>query len=424
MAHHTVKSGYETLAERLNRSPQGAPPSKLLFGILKMLFSEREAELVTVLPIRPFSAKKAARLWKTDLPSARKTLDTLAGRAILLDIERDGESLYVLPPPMAGFFEFSLMRVRGDMNQKILAELFYRYINVEDDFARALFTHGETRLGRVFVQEAALTPSDLSHVLDYERATEVVRGARHIAVGTCYCRHKMFHVGKDCAAEKEICMTFNNSAGSLIKHGHARSVDKTECLDLLGKAREQNLVQFGDNVRKRVNFICNCCGCCCEGMIAARKYALLTPIATTNFIARLKTEACTGCGRCVEVCPVAALSLISANDPARPRKKKARLHAGLCLGCGVCVRNCGEKAVSLIPREKRVITPLNSAHRSVLMALERGKLQNLIFDNRLLWSHRALGAVLGAILNLPPVKRLAASRQLRSRYLEKILSNR
>ena len=41
--------------------------------------------------------------------------------SILLDIETDeGKRLYVLPPPMAGFFEFSMMRVRRDIDQKLL----------------------------------------------------------------------------------------------------------------------------------------------------------------------------------------------------------------------------------------------------------------------------------------------------------------
>jgi hypothetical protein len=46
MAHHTIQSGYARLADRLNRFPQGAPPTPLLFSILRMLFSEREAALV------------------------------------------------------------------------------------------------------------------------------------------------------------------------------------------------------------------------------------------------------------------------------------------------------------------------------------------------------------------------------------------
>ena len=58
------------------------------------------------------------------------------------------------------------------------------------------------------------------------------------------------------------------------------------------------------------------------------------------------------------------------------------------------------------------------------MAVERGKLQNLVFDNQVLTSHRALAAVLGAILALPPVKRTLASEQLQSRYLAMLLERR
>ena len=47
MAHLTHKSGYQNLVDRLNRYPQGAPPSETLFKILSVLFSEREAELVS-----------------------------------------------------------------------------------------------------------------------------------------------------------------------------------------------------------------------------------------------------------------------------------------------------------------------------------------------------------------------------------------
>jgi len=73
-------------------------------------------------------------------------------------------------------------------------------------------------------------------------------------------------------------------------------------------------------------------------------------------------------------------------------------------------------------RPKRVLTPLNGTHRAVLMAIERGKLQNLIFDNRVLWSHRAMAGVLGVILKLPPIKQVLASQQLKSRYLETLIS--
>jgi ferredoxin len=417
MAHRTLKSSYAQLAERLNRFPQGAPPSDLLFSILRMLFSEKEAHLVSLLPIKPFDAETAARAWKVAPADATRVLDELASRALLVDIERDGRSIYCLPPPMAGFFEFSMMRLRPDLDQKALAELFYQYMNVEEDFIKALFTEGRTQLGRAFVQEPMLPADNALIVLDYERASEVVKTATHIGVGICYCRHKMMHLGRACDAPLDICMTFNSSAESLTKYGHARSVTVSECMGLLDTAYERGLVQFGENVQRSVNFICNCCGCCCEALIAQRRFASLHPIHTTNFMPHVEEAACTGCGTCVNACPIEAMSLVSANEPRAPGRRKAKIDESICLGCGVCVRACPSGALSLRSRPIRVVTPVNSAHRAVLMAMERGKLQNLIFDNHALASHRAMAAILGAILRLPPARRLLASEQLRSKYL-------
>jgi len=216
-------------------------------------------------------------------------------------------------------------------------------------------------------------------------------------------------------------MTFNSSAESLIKHGHARLVDIAECLDLLQQANEHNLVQFGENVKESVNFICNCCGCCCEAMIAARRFAIFNPVHTTNFIPEIITENCTGCGKCVNVCPVEAMALVSANDPKKQNRKRTILDIERCLGCGVCVRCCPEKSILLKSRVKRVLTPLNGAHKAVVMAIERGKLQHLIFDNRILWSHRALAALLGVLLKLPPLKQALASQQIKSRFFEYLI---
>ena len=259
------------------------------------------------------------------------------------------------------------------------------------------------------------------HVLDYERASEVIKSATHIGVGICYCRHKMHHLGKNCSAEMEICMTFNKSADSLIRHGIAREIEAAEGVDLLQKARDMNLVQFGENVREGVNFICNCCGCCCEALIAARRFGFLHPVHTTNLIPVINIENCNGCGKCVSLCPVEAMTLVSSNDPAKPQGKKAKLEQDICLGCGVCLTGCNKNAIVLKSRKERVITPVNSVHRVVLMAIERGKLHNLIFDNQALLSHRTMAAVLGVILKLPPAKQAVAGRQFKSRYLEGLI---
>ena len=421
MAHHTVKPAYSKLVDRINRFPQGAPSSDLLFQILELLFNEKEAELVSLLPIKPFTAEKAASIWQKSLPQTRKILQELSEKAILLDVEHRGKPLYVLPPPMAGFFEFSMMRTRRDIDQKLLSELFFAYINVEDDFIKQLFMEGETQLGRTFVHEPALSEQNTLHVFDFERASEVIRTASCMGISLCYCRHKMTHMEQACNAPLDICMTFNSAARSLVKHGFARQVDPVEGMELLHKAYEHNLVQFGENVRERINFICNCCGCCCEAMLAQKRLSAFAPIHTTGFFPLPDSENCTGCGKCVDICPVEAMALVSRNDPARPKAKKARVDINMCLGCGLCVRACPEGNISLQERENRLIPPLNGVHRAVAMAVERGRLQDLIFDNRILKSHRAMAAVLKVILNLPPAKQILASGQLKSKYLETIL---
>ena len=391
-----------------------------MYKILSILFNKKEAELVSQLPIKPFTVNTASRIWKLNKTNTEKILDELTGRAILLDSEHNGIKKYVLPPPMAGFFEFSLMRTRQDLDQKLLSELFYQYLNVEEGFVKDLLLGSETFLGRTFVQEEALSSDNLISILDYEKASYIINTASHIGISVCYCRHKMKHLGKACAAPLDICMTFNNVAKSLIKHNYARKVEALECMDFLHKAYEYNLVQCGENVKNNVSFICNCCSCCCEFLVAAKRFGMLHPVQTTSFIPTTDDNTCTGCGKCIRACPVNAIEWSSNHKGTNSKTKKVKINEEICLGCGICVRACPNKSIALERRKEQVITPVNSVHRIVLMAIEKGKLQELIFDNQAFSSHRAMAAILGAILKLPPIKQMMASNQMKSKYLENL----
>ena len=415
------KSAYKKLGERLNRFPQGAPPSETLYKILSILFKEKEAELVSQLPIKSFTINTASRIWKLNKVKTEKVLDELAGRAILLDSEHNGIKKYVLPPPMAGFFEFSLMRTRQDLDQKLLSELFHQYLNIEEDFVKDLFLGNKTLLGRTFVQEEVLSKDNLVSILDYEKASHIIKTASYIGISMCYCRHKREHLGKACDAPMDICMTFNNVAKSLIRHNYARRVEASECMELLHKAYEYNLVQCGENVRNNISFICNCCGCCCEFLVAAKRIGIPHSVQTTSFIPKIDEDKCTGCGKCVKVCPIEAIEWVSNDDGINSNSgRKVKINEEICLGCGVCVRVCSNKNITLERRKEQIITPVNSVHRIVLMAIEKGKLPKLIFDNQAFGSHRVMAAVLSVILKLPPIKQMMASKQMKSIYLEKL----
>ena len=113
MAHRTLKTSYSQLTDRLNRYPQGAPGNETLFAILKMLFSEKEAEnwfppcRSNLLPL-----KKPAASGRMSLTETAKDAGYAGGPGDPGRHRTEWRDRYVLPPPMAGFFEFSMMRMR------------------------------------------------------------------------------------------------------------------------------------------------------------------------------------------------------------------------------------------------------------------------------------------------------------------------
>ncbi len=56
----------------------------------------------------------------------------------------------------------------------------------------------------------------------------------------------------------------------------------------------------------------------------------------------LDSERCTGCGRCVEVCPHAVFAIQTTNG----RKAEIR-YRDSCMECGACAKNCPVQAVNV-----------------------------------------------------------------------------
>ncbi len=407
MGHITTK-GYTDLAKRLNKSPQGAYESKALYKILKELFSEKEAEYASILPMNLFTVDDASKIWKKNKRESKKILNSLAKKGALLDLHNGKTHVYFLAPPMVGFFEFSLMRTEGKFNKKLLAKLYSEYLDKDDNYVKNNISI-DPLFYRVFIQEKSLDPETV--MLDYERAKKVIETADCITLGRCFCRHKKEHEGKKCKFPQNTCMSFNLAAKSLVKQKIAKKISKKKALETLDRCVKLGLIQLGDNVQNNVNWMCNCCGCCCEAIDFYKRFKEGMNL-TSNFISSKNKNKCINCKICVEKCPVKAIKITKRKGVYSPKIDK-----NICIGCGVCASNCPQKVFSMKRKEKLTTVPKDNFELMVLEAIDKGKLQNYLLEKNDFLTNNILRRLMEIILKLPPTKFALANKQVQSKFL-------
>ena len=72
--------------------------------------------------------------------------------------------------------------------------------------------------------------------------------------------------------------------------------------------------------------------------INARLAQLQSGAGQARLVATVNAEKCTGCGLCVDVCPVEAITL---------EGDKAKVDEDKCTECGQCVEECPNEAISI-----------------------------------------------------------------------------
>lgn len=411
MAHSIGKDIYRELGRKIDALPMRAPWNDALHAMVKELYSEEEADLVVRMPYGPATFEQIKQSARMEENRLRSVLDGLCVKGLVMDVMMRGTYYYIISPIVVGIFEFTMMRTGEGLDHKKWARLFNDYMQGDDSFLKANLGAGQ-RVGplRALPHEGSIADSEHVEILDYEKAAAIVDAASECAIGLCSCRHEKLHLGeKKCDIPLETCLSFDEAARFLIRHGMGRSAEKKEALESIARSRESGLVFCADNAKRSVSFICQCCGCCCNALQGISTFGYPNMVVTSSFIAKSDHDQCLSCGSCADSCPIHAISMDADEHPV--------VDESICLGCGVCALACETEAMRLVKRAQRVLHPEDTFERVILQSLERGTLQNLLFGDPLKPSHAFMRGAVGAFLKLPPVKKSLMSDALRSRFL-------
>ena len=418
MIRRNEKDVYRRLGRKIDNLTVRAPWNKTFLSILKKVYTVEEAELLIKMPYTLSSLERIAEVAKVEKTRLETLLDSLCSKGLILDLyhENHGQYYYMPSPLLVGIFEFTMMR-EGDIDdKKECAKLFQEYFQ---EFYPANFSQNEhVSILRVIPVEETIRPSEYIEFMDYEKASSLIENSHRLALGLCSCRNEksLIHE-KECDTPMNNCSALGAGADYTIRHNMAREVSRSEMLENFAQSKELGLVLCAENTKRNPMVICHCCKCCCNYLAGLNKFGFMNSTVTSNFISQIDDSLCKGCGKCVDVCPVNATSLISANDPKHVKKKMAAVDAERCVGCGVCALKCPTDAIAMIQRVSRVIHPETTFERIILLSLERGNLQNQIFDNPESMTQEIMRTFIGSFLKLPPVKKALMSDMFRSTFL-------
>jgi len=418
MGHLVAKDIYAALGEKIDDLTVHTPQTETFYRMLRELYTPEDAELVVKMPFALSTLERIAEVTGRSPADLEPALAALCDKGLVVDVRLGDGYRYMLAPFVIGIFEFTMMRLRSaDPDIGKLSKLFVDYFH-EGGVYHANYGDGQ----QVSVARALPHLDDLGdhvEILDYESVERIIEEAQQFSLSNCSCRHAKHHAGEQvCKVPLETCTSFGRGADYLVRHQMARPISRSEMHDVAQRSKELKLVFSVDNVRNQPGFLCHCCGCCCDILEGVNRHGYPNAIVSSTLVPRVVMEDCNGCQKCGRACHVSAISMIP--DPMQAGTKrmfKPVINEDQCIGCGVCGLVCDPDAIRMEKRPQHVIHPETTFERVILQCLERGTLQNQLFDEPDRVSHKVMRGIVGGFLRLSPVKKALMSDTLRSRFL-------
>ena len=347
---------FTELARLLDSLPNRFPATQsgVEIRLLEKIFSPEEATLACAMGLTAETAAVIAARAGVDVREGRDNLKRMAAKGLVSLTRGEGEFTFLLTPFIVGFFENQLPRMDAEM-----AALFEEYFHeTKGSMLRDAPAHH-----RVIPVEKAIRFQIA--IQPYERASALLERALSWGVRDCICRVQQKLVGKGCDRPVNSCLVFAPVKNAFDRSKTDRVLTKEEALQILKETEEAGLVHTVGNYRDGIDYICNCCTCCCGILRGIAQYGITSAVAHSDFFLVVEAESCTGCNNCIERCQFNALTASDGIVAVDYRH---------CMGCGICVGACSTDALHLERRPEQDITLPPADQRA--WGIERQKLRN------------------------------------------------
>ena len=137
MGHLAAKDVYRDLGRAIDGLNIRAPWSETLRAILRELYTEEEADLVSRMPTGLATLERIAEVTGIRGERLAGLLESLASKALVMDLGTGGGYRYTVSPFVVGVFEFTMMRTDGGVDFPRMARLFKEYLAAGGGFFEA-----------------------------------------------------------------------------------------------------------------------------------------------------------------------------------------------------------------------------------------------------------------------------------------------